>query len=1801
MHPIVLRGARAHNLKGVDLELRPGELVGLAGVSGAGKSSLALDTLYAEGQRRFVESFSPYARQFLERLDRPAMDELDPVAAGVAVDRRAPVKSSRSTVATMADIEPYLSALFAREALPLCPTCGVLAERSDPEIVARRLTKERAGERAVVTYSIRVDGTELFLDARERLLRAGYRRVLVDGKARDLDDVAPSELALGAGDGGTGKGRLDVVIDRLACVPADAPRLAAALEEAWQRADAVRAEHDAPSAEVHFTPKSGPSETIAVARGLVCPKCATAFEPPTSRLFSYQSPIGACGTCRGFGRTIGIDWDKVVPDPSKSLLGGAIRAWSGKSSQMERGLLKKFCARKGIPMDAPWGELTPAQRAMVIEGEGSWSGGKYPGVKAWFEYLETRTYKMHVRVLLSRYRAYDPCKACGGKRLSPRSLTYRVAGLDLGAWHALEIREARALLGRLSVGAGQGKLALAELEARLGHLERVGLGYLSLDRQARSLSGGEAQRVSLTAALGTHLTGALFVLDEPTVGLHPSDLPPLIEAMQELARRGNVVVVIEHDPLVLRACDRIVELGPGAGTTGGAVTFDGPPARAAADTALATARALSGLGVASVARAPRGATGGAVRVIGARGHNLKSIDVEIPLGVVVAITGPSGSGKSSLADGTLFRTLARMRGHRDVEAPLPCVRLEGAELVKDVLLVDQAPLGRTSRGNPATYTGAWDRVRALFAKSPIAEARKLGPGHFSFNVAGGRCDACSGEGAETVEMQFLSDVTLVCPSCQGRRFKPEILEVRLFQHHFDGPPRELGVDDVLALTVDEALEVFEADSGIVRALSPLAMLGVGYLTLGQSLSTLSGGEAQRLKLARALSEVKRGTLIVMDEPSAGLHVDEVSRVNEALSFLVQRGASVVAVDHDLDLIGAADWVIELGPRAGSGGGEIVAAGSPAELRRRGTTKTGKALAEHGERRPPLPADRGAAPAPAPRAIEIVAAREHNLKSVSTSIPHGKITVVTGPSGSGKSTLAFDVVFAEGQRRFLEPLTPYARQFLPTMPRPDVDRVLGIPPAVALEQRTTRSGPSSTVATVTEIGHYLRLLYAKVGDLHCPECDTPIAAMSIDEALRRARDQQGAVWLLAPAVEARKGTYLDLFNQAARAGLHQAFVDGELAELADPPRLKKSVEHTIDLVAYEGKARDIDRPSFVRALTFGKNSVKLRRVRDGKETRFSTDRSCPSCGTSVPELDPRWFSFNTKQGQCPTCEGAGEDEHGRTCRDCRGARLAPLPRSVRLHGARYHEYLSLGIDEALARARAWKFEGAKSLIAETPRAELLRRLGFVSDVGLDYLSLGRLASTLSGGEMQRLRLAAQLGAGLTGALYVLDEPTIGLHPRDTHRLLRNLRALADTGSTVLLVEHDADTIRAADHLIDLGPTGGRGGGRIVASGTAAEVLGKPGTASPTARALADEASLTSARVRLGPAEQAIELHGARAHNLRVPKVAFPIGRLTVVAGVSGSGKSTLVSKVLFPAVRRALGLEAEAPLAHDRVVVPPSIARAVLVDQSPIGRTPRSVPATFLGIWDDLRRLFAATTDAKTRGFGPTRFSFNSATGGRCTACDGQGATSHEMSFLPDVTTVCPACRGARFEPETLRPKYLGRDIGEVLDLSAEEAAQVFAAHPRIASPLAVMHDLGVGYLKLGQGSPTLSGGEAQRLKLAAELSVRTHTKPTLYVLDEPTTGLHWSDVVRLVGVLDRLVRRGDTLVVIEHHPGVIACADHVVELGPEGGARGGELVAAMAPQDLARRRTATGAVLEQLFRAPISRAAHRSETMVELG
>jgi len=846
----------------------------------------------------------------------------------------------------------------------------------------------------------------------------------------------------------------------------------------------------------------------------------------------------------------------------------------------------------------------------------------------------------------------------------------------------------------------------------------------------------------------------------------------------------------------------------------------------------------------------------------------------------------------------------------------------------------------------------------------------------------------------------------------------------------------------------------------------------------------------------------------------------------------------------------------------------------------------------------------------------------------------RFTVITGVSGSGKSTLAFDILFAEGQRRYLESLNAYARQFVQPASRPDVDVIFGIPPTVAIEQRTSRGGHKSTVATLTEIYHFLRLLYVKLGVQYCPVCEARIEPQSADAiAARLLKDYRGkSVSLLAPLIVARKGLYTALAKWARGKGFSHLQVDGTLLPTTKWPRLDRFIEHNIELPVATltvSAAREAElRRALDLALEHGKGVVHVASTADSATSSvFSTKRACPNCGTGFPELDPRLFSFNSKHGWCKSCFGTGlqleqfdaeqsgeestwrdagrpqagapradaagaapaEDAQPAACPDCAGLRLNPVALHVLFRDRSIAALTDLPVRNFAATLQALKLVGRERDIARDLLAELAARTSFLCDVGLGYLQLNRAAPTLSGGEAQRIRLAAQLGSNLQGVCYVLDEPTIGLHPRDNGALLHTLDRLRAKGNTLVVVEHDEETIRRADHVIDLGPGAGTRGGHVVAQGTATE-LARLGV-SATGRCLAAPLQHSrSRRRRIGRDTSAIEIRGATLHNLRKVDARIPLERLTVVTGVSGSGKSSLARDVLLRNLKRLLTRSHRPERKRgpefvlegcDAITGWQQISRVLEVDQTPIGKTPRSCPATYIGFWDSIRRLYADTTEARIRGFTASRFSFNTA-GGRCEACEGQGMQRIEMSFLPDVQVLCDVCGGKRFNPETLGVLFKGKSIGETLAMSVDDALDFFAAQRSVHHPVSLLAEVGLGYLSLGQPSPTLSGGESQRIKLVTELAkVRTDAlgidiarregQHTLYVLDEPTVGLHMADVEKLLRVLHRLVDTGNTVVVIEHNLDIMAEADWIVDLGPDGGDGGGRIVAQGAPEAIVRK------------------------------
>jgi len=918
--PIAVRGARVHNLQNVDVDIPAGKLVVVTGVSGSGKSSLAFDTVYAEGQRRYVESMSAYARQFLERMDKPDVDEVRGVCPAIAIQQRVPPRNSRSTVGTATEIQDYLRLLFARAGTTICPGCGEPVRADTPGEVVDGLLDGAADRRALIAYPFQLRGDAAArADDLKQLLQQGFRRLLVDGAVVDLEPRHYQEQATELAAGG-----VDVVVDRLRLRPGQRERLLDSVEIALaEGGGTMRAWIESDDGLI----------ASAFDDRYRCADCDRDFLRPEPRMFSFNNPFGACPECRGFGSTIEIDLDKVIPDTSLTLEEGAIVPWTKESRGRQRTALRKFAKAQAIPLDVPWRSLAAEQRQAILDG-----GTGYAGVHGFFRRLQKKQHRLHVRVLLARYRGYVTCSSCQGSRLRADAFAVQVAGLTMPEVVAMSIGAAAELFATLDLPVHAALVVdkvLEDIQTRLQYLVEVGLDYLTLERLTGTLSGGEAQRISLATCLGSTLVGSLYVLDEPSVGLHPRDNDRLIAILERLRDLGNTVLVVEHDRQMIEAADWLIDMGPGAGALGGRVVHSGPPANLPDSPESITAAYLGGrrrVPIPALRRPPQGH----LVVRGARQHNLKDIDVEIPLGVLCCLTGVSGSGKSTLMHDIVYaaaqRHLGDWRGHvGDHDS------IEGLDALRQAILIDQAPIGRSARSNPVTYVKAFDSIRKCFAGVREAKARGYKPGHFSFNVAGGRCDVCEGTGQTVVEMQFLPDVTLPCEECGGTRYRRDLLDIQY---------RGRNVDDVLGMTVSEARRFFADVPHAEGRLKVLEDVGLGYLRLGQPSSTLSGGEAQRVKLAAHLVQGGgKGTLYLFDEPTTGLHFDDISKLLFAINRLIDSGASVIVIEHNLDLIKAADWVVDLGPEGGDGGGRIVVEGTPEEIVANPDSYTGGYLKE----------------------------------------------------------------------------------------------------------------------------------------------------------------------------------------------------------------------------------------------------------------------------------------------------------------------------------------------------------------------------------------------------------------------------------------------------------------------------------------------------------------------------------------------------------------------------------------------------------------------------------------------------------------------------------------------------------------------------------------------------------------------------------------------------------------------------------------------------------------------------------------
>jgi len=1972
---IVVQGAREHNLRDVSIVLPRNQLICLTGVSGSGKSSLAFDTLYAEGQRRYIESLSTFARQFIGQMAKPNVDRIEGLSPSICISQKTAGSNPRSTVGTITEIYDFLRILYARAGKSYCPECGERIQAQPRQQIVEQILHSFAGKTVLVLAPVIRGQKGEYHSLLSTLQRRGFARARIDGRVVRLDENLSLRRHM--------RHDIELVVDRLEVTPAQRSRLAEAVESAINLGDGevlVVCE----DGKADDGPEQGERDKDGVRRfssRYACPRCQISFSPPSPQLFSFNSPEGMCPQCQGLGHMEIIDPRGFIKKPTRSIQQGVISVF-GKWYEMSprvRYYMREWATileeelnyEKGTILETAWEELPPLVQGILLFGVNTpdvplrikqrlWSFDVSGGISDLLEMSVAYFYDPSIKEAIDKARCITSCACCQGTRLRPEARFVRIETShprfesapekSLPEICALPISDARLFFTDLvldDVGRKIAEEPLKEIRNRLEFLLNVGLDYLTLDRSAPSLSGGEMQRIRLAGQIGSGLVGVTYILDEPSIGLHPRDNDRLLATLAKLRDQGNTVVVVEHDEDTMRAADFIVDFGPGPGSRGGQIVAVGSCEDVMKVRESLTGQYLAGQRMIPVPQTRRQPTDKKLVIRGARHNNLKGIDVEVPLGLFVCVTGVSGSGKSSLVNDILVEALNRDLNHGSGN-PGAFERIEGLEHLDKMIAIDQSPIGRTPRSNPATYIKLFDDIRKLFASLPESKVRGYQPGRFSFNVKGGRCEACEGHGATKLEMDFLADIWVTCPVCDGSRFNRQTLQVRY---------KGKSIADILDMEVREALELFENIPAIRHKLETLRAVGLDYMKLGQPSPTLSGGEAQRVKLARELVKRSTGrTIYFLDEPTTGLHFADIEMLLKVLHSFVEAGNTVVVVEHNLEVIKTADWVIDLGPEGGEAGGFVVAAGSPEDVAQVEASHTGRFLrailagqslpkgnGSDKERKSFFESLKAKTRQTKPiSSVTVKGARQHNLKGIDVEIPRDKLTVCCGRSGSGKSSLAMDTIYAEGQRRYVESLSTYARQFVSQMQKPKVDHVEGLSPAIAIEQKHAANTPRSTVGTVTEIYDYFRVLMARLGQPHCPACNVPVGTQTVDQIINKLLDHpEGTrIYILAP-LDLRDGVDpKELWENLRASGYNRVRVDGSIHSLDDPPALDRRRKHQVEVVVDRLVIRPDQRSriagSVESALTLGEGVVVVLYPQDRipeplwKTVVHSQHFACHRCGRSFEPLSPNNFSFNSPLGWCPGCQGLGvetgadpaalildpkktlmeqalliwpntsqplaraiveafcrdtgipadrpfgelpgharrlifhgtgerwfdvyvddyeriqremdkgkgPDEAGKEddgpqlllrfqyrgiypclefasnsvhrlrttlfsfikeveCTMCGGSRLRDDAAAVRFRGRTIDEWCRLPLGRLIGEIRAWQLDERERQIAGEIVREIENRVQFLVNVGLNYLTLARSAPTLSGGESQRIRLAAQVGSGLCGVLYVLDEPTIGLHPRDNRRLLEALHKLRDMGNTLLVVEHDREVIGSADHLLDFGPAAGEHGGQIVAQGHPQSVASEP--QSITGPYLSGQKAIPVPKNRrmkawwndkiaeslvkengsrqdaLGrkvwetltpPGQGWLEVLGARHHNLKNVNVAIPLGTLTVVTGVSGSGKSSLVEDILYPTLAWRLHRSKTSPGEHDGLRGLEAINKVIRVDQQPLGQTPMSTPATYTGVFDLIRDLFASLPEARRRGFTRRRFSFN-VPGGRCERCEGAGQIKIEMHFLPDVWVECDVCKGRRFDAETLAVTYHGKSIADVLEMSCEAALSLFANVPPIARILKILCDVGLGYLRLGQPANTLSGGEAQRVKLAAELA-RPDTGRTIYLLDEPTTGLHFDDLKRLLDVLNRLVDLGNTVVVIEHNLDVIKSADWVIDLGPEAGDEGGYVVAVGTPEDI---------------------------------
>ncbi len=1485
-----------------------------------------------------------------------------------------------------------------------------------------------------------------------------------------------------------------------------------------------------------------------------CTNCGHNNPRLLSKLFSFNSNYGACPNCKGLGVSEKIDISKLIADKNLTLRNGALVPTTPTGyivySQVRVDELNKVCNAHGFSVDIPWKDLAEDQQDIIMYGSNRVkilfgkhsleSRLKWKGITALPR--EESYYKGMIPIMedilqrdrndnILRFASSFICDECDGYRLNKDSRSVVFNNRSICDLAEMQLSELYSYCNQISTIITDKEVAeniLHNVLKRLKYLKLLGLEYLTLSRESTTLSSGESQRIKLASQVGTGLQGILYVLDEPSIGLHPRDNKNLLKVLASLRDNGNTLLVVEHDEETILASDYLVDIGPDAGKSGGMVLYQGKTSdffnnKNQYKDSL-TARYYSAEYNKEISQVKRDSDK-EIKISGANRNNLKNIDVIFKMSCFNVVTGVSGAGKSSLVHDVLGNSIRNNKNSY-------CDSILSTIPISRVIEINQSPIGRTPRSNPATYTDLFDHIRDLFAQQAESISRGYKKGRFSFNNKGGRCEHCEGAGYIELGMHFLGNVEILCEHCNGTRYNNETLDIKY---------KNKNISDVLNLSISEASLFFTGEKKIIRILDQLIKLDVGYLKLGQSSTTLSGGEAQRIKLASELYKSSTGhNLYILDEPSTGLHKADVLHLMSALDDIVNKGNTVIVIEHDMDIILDADHIVDLGPEGGENGGNLVYQGTPSELRKIDSSYTGNAILDYFDIDPSKTTE----PEQILKTdISFTGVSTNNLKNIDVVIPINKTTVITGVSGSGKSSLAFDTIYSESRNRFTESLSSYARRMMSKVKKPELEHCTGITPAISIRQNQFGKNPRSTVGTITELYDLYRLLFSRFGtNTHGNPCNLPASMFSFNNIEAACEHCKGLGIIISADpnkfITDPQKSIIDGAMFGTKPGAFFGDVNGQYIGTLIKVGQELGVDFSLPWSELDENARDIalngipDKEyevvwKFKRGSRTGSHILKT--TWNGFINYLTVDYNLKKDGKRGEAYKPIVSEFD-----CPVCIGS---------------RYKDIVTDVKFAKMNITQLSSLAIHNSIDFFNNINnsLHGIDLAPISNIIFQILSKLSHLMDIGIGYLNLNRATSTLSGGEAQRLRIASQLVSNLCGLTYILDEPTIGLHSYDTSKLMNVIDKLKNNGNTIILVEHDPDVIRKADNIIDIGPGAGERGGNIIADGSLNQILN-------------NHQSVTGQYLSVGiktPSKQrdiqnmAVKVIGAIANNLKNINIEIPTNCITTITGISGSGKSSLVFDII------ADSYKAGSPVKCKSINFS-NIDSISVMNQNRIGTSPTSTPATYTGIFDLIREEFATLEDAKLLGIKKAHFSFNSKEG-RCPTCKGMGSIKVSMDFISDVWVLCDSCHGDRFTSRVLNIKLRQKNISDILHLEVDEALVFFGLHSKIGNSLKVLSSVGLGYIKLGQSTITLSGGETQRLKLASEL-ITERKGNCLYIFDEPSTGLHMLDVEKLTLLFNKLVEDGNTVLIVEHNLDIIRSSDWIIDLGPEGGDMGGNIV-----------------------------------------